>query len=62
MGTQVTQILDGGTKMKRWYGFQHHKRYIGKCQTTLAEIKAWFPYSSIEGNLVTIYGPPSKLA
>lgn len=46
----------------KWYYFEalvHGRRiYIGKCETTEAEIRAAMPQCSITGNLVVVFGRP----
>jgi len=40
---------------KQWFYFEANRLYLGKCECTLAEVKANFPWSEITGNLVNIY-------
>jgi hypothetical protein len=45
----------------RYYCFETCRGvYIGKCLTTLPEIRRTFPHSTITGNLVTVFAPPKK--
>lgn len=52
---------------QEWFCFQVErfgcpKQYIGKCLTSLGEIKKIFPWSIVEGNLVRIYNRPKKVS